>query len=304
MIYKEDKLIQISPVKLIDQFDLNTVAGRDSVVDQIESDIEEYCRQAYDDGPRKHLGASIIGNACERYSWFVFRWAKRELFSGRMQRLFRRGHLEEERIIEYLRGIGCEVVQVDDDGKQIRINGVQGHFGGSCDGNLALPERYGLGDVKILVEFKTSNSKKFSPIKNQGVIKAKPQHWIQSCVYGYKLNINYLLYVCANKDDDDLAIELLELDHELGKMHEEKAEKIINSYYPPPRLSNDPSYFECKYCPFNGICHLDAPLDRNCRSCRYAQPIENGAWKCHVHNAIIPIEFIAQGCEQWKEIER
>lgn len=306
MIYDQPKkLIQLQPISLLDEFTLATVAGRDTIADQIRKDIDEYCQQAYDDGPRKHLGASIIGNSCERYSWFVFRWAKREIFSGRMQRLFQRGHLEEARIIEYLVGVGFKVVQVSEDGKQIRINGVSGHFGGSCDGNANLPERYGpVSQTTILVEFKTSNSKKFSPIRNTGVVKAKPQHWIQSCVYGFKLQIQYLLYICANKDDDDLAIELLEIDQELGKMHEEKAEKIINSYYSPPRLNNDPSHWECKYCPYNGVCHLNAPLDRNCRSCRYAQPVANGEWYCHVNSGIIPVDFIAKGCDTWKEIER
>ena len=88
---------------------LNAPGIATAVAKRIKEDIDGYCAKAYDDGPRWHLGASIIGNPCSRYLWFIFRWALHEKFTGRMQRLFNRGHREEARFIEWLRGIGFEV---------------------------------------------------------------------------------------------------------------------------------------------------------------------------------------------------
>jgi len=44
--------------------------------------------------------------------------------------------------------------------------------------------------------------------------------------------------------------------------------------------------------------HLNAPVEINCRSCRYAKPVENKQWYCGLpaHNAIIPDDFIPKGC--------
>lgn len=62
-----------------------------------------------EDGRRAHLGASLIGRKCNRELWYSFRWAANKNFSGRLYRLFDRGHEEEFRFVEYLRQIGCEV---------------------------------------------------------------------------------------------------------------------------------------------------------------------------------------------------
>lgn len=308
MIYNDSKpkLVTISPVRDIakNSFNLETVAGRDAIAEQIEDDIDEYCQKAYSDARRTHLGASIIGHNCDRYSWFAFRWMKTEEFSGRMQRLFNRGHRTEDRFVEWLEGVGFEVKQVEADGKQIRIAHASGHFGGSCDGNGVLPTRYGNFPDKLLFEFKTSNDKGFKDIKSMGVVKAKPRHWIQACVYAVKLGIKYILYVCVNKNDDELDIELLAVDEAIGELHLSRAQFIINSYDPPSRISNNASHWECKFCPMNGICHLGEQPEKNCRSCQYAQAVEDKQWKCHFYNAIIPPEHIASGCDNWTPLPR
>jgi len=76
---------------------------------RILEDIDEYCVRTYDGGHRWHLGASLIGRECKRYLWYVFRWCLHEKTTGRQQRLFNRGHREEERFIEWLEGIGFKI---------------------------------------------------------------------------------------------------------------------------------------------------------------------------------------------------
>jgi hypothetical protein len=57
--------------------------------------------------PRPHLGASQIGNDCNRALWYSFRWAVWPHFDGRTLRLFDRGQREEAVFVEELRRIGA-----------------------------------------------------------------------------------------------------------------------------------------------------------------------------------------------------
>ena len=87
-----------------------------------------------DEAPfRAHLGASLIGRKCNRELWYSFHWTTQKNFDGRMLRLFNRGHLEEPRFVAALQMIGCKVHQYDANGKQFRIAGHNGHYGGSLD---------------------------------------------------------------------------------------------------------------------------------------------------------------------------
>lgn len=93
--------------------DLSKPGARKSLSKQILADIDEWCAEEYDDGHRTHLGTSLIGHDCDMYLWLIFRWVKHHKHTGRQQRLFQRGHLEEARFTEYLRGIGFEVQEYD-----------------------------------------------------------------------------------------------------------------------------------------------------------------------------------------------
>src|SRR5690606_19393029 len=103
---------------------------------------------------RWHLGGSLIGHDCSYYLWLVFRWCIHEKSEGadekehnnigRIQRLFNRGHREEDRFVEFLKGIGCQIWTHDENGNQFRMSGVNGHFGGSIDGVIKLPPSYGI----------------------------------------------------------------------------------------------------------------------------------------------------------------
>lgn len=73
--------------------------------------INSKLEKAQDIGGRRHLGGSLIGRKCLRELWYHFRWALPPAHSGRMLRLFNRGHLEEFRFVKYLRDIGVEMYE-------------------------------------------------------------------------------------------------------------------------------------------------------------------------------------------------
>lgn len=193
---------------------------------------------------------------------------------------------------------------VFDKGKaQIRISGCQGHFGGSVDAVIKLPERYGMQNVLFLGEYKTSGTgRKFDDLVKQGCQIKKHQHFAQQAIYGYKLGIEYGIYIVVNKDNDDLYIEVIKLDWELGKQLEEKAEKIIFASEPPERIAMSKDYFDCKWCDYKEICWGDNKnVDKNCRSCVCCKPVDEANWECSIYG-IVPKEFIKTGCNDWESI--
>lgn len=302
----DTKKIELGPLpeNKLEEAILETAYGRDAIADLIEDQINEYCFLAYNDGNRNHLGASEIGQDCLFALWAKFRWLFEEKFSGRMQRLFQRGHIMEPHYIAWLAAIDIHVQQVDSStGKQYRFEAVNGHFGGSCDGIAVFGPRWGaLAGKRILLECKTNRDSDFDKLKSIGVIKHLPKHYKQQCTYGKQLGLEFALYININKNNDELDVEVLALDWTIGEDDLKKAEFIILSQLPPPKISTNPSDYRCKYCPAFNVCHLgEAPL-KSCRSCAAAKPIENKQWYCQMWNNVIPADFIKTGCEAWTSI--
>lgn len=239
-----------------------------------ESDAEE--------GNRPHLGASLIGHACERFLWLTFRWVEAKKFPGRMLRLFETGQLEESRFVKNLRRIGIEIHDVTPDGKQWRVSDLGGHFGGSMDGaGAGFPEAPKTWHV---IEFKTHNDKSFNDLVKNGVQKAKPQHYAQMQVYMGLTGMERAFYLAVNKNTDELYEERVTFDPiEFAKL-KARAERVINANEPPLRCSNDPSWYQCKMCDFHEHCHGEKAPAVNCRTCAHSTPItavgDNGFWHC------------------------
>lgn len=322
------------------------------IAQQLLIDIDNYCNKKWENGFRTHLGASEIGTDCQRKLWYRFRWIVKPEFEPRMKRLLNRGHMEEERILDYLRGIGCVVKPFDDSYRllidltdnsryfcvhcndpvfdeldsmgvidvsndflhikkaneqgvkypaQYSCSAVEGHFGGSCDGRGYLPKHYGI-EEEILFEFKTANEKSFNGLLKDGMQKHQPLHYAQCCAYGYLMKLNYVCYVSACKNDDRLYLEILPLNHKTGEMRVMTADRVIKSREPLPRLFENPTYYICKRCECFSVCHGDGKPEKNCRSCKFAEPAKEKQWICNKHNCVIPDEQMTEEWECWESI--
>lgn len=246
---------------------------------------------------RTRLGAGIIENPCSRYLWYSFRWVKPRIVSAISARVFKRGDLEEPRIVEMLEGGGFRVKVKREDGKPFFVSDVNGHFGGGLDGVLEMT----LDDVvrRLVAEFKTSKGgAKFNNLVKRGVEVERPLHYGQMCVYGRLMGLEYGVYICACKNDDDLHVEIVKLNIELADQLLQKARTVINATYPPEKISKNSAFFKCKQCDMWGICHNEEPVAMNCRSCINANPIENGDWFCAVYKQTIPKDCIINGCAE------
>ncbi len=264
-----------------------------------------------DDGWRHHLGASLLGEKCERSLWYSFRWATRTRHAGRMLRLFETGQLEEARFVADLRSIGVEVYEYDESGdwlenlyrkgRQIEVRDPFGHVGGSLDAIIrGIPEAPKSWHV---AEFKTHNNKSFNLLLKDGVLKAKPRHYTQMQTYMHLLGVERFFYLGKNKDTDALYTERGHYDAEFAIRALAKGNRVVNSPRPPSRISEDPSWFECRFCDHHAVCFDGARPERHCRSCINSTPVEGGTWACEASgSAEIPKDFQKVGCPMHRYI--
>lgn len=229
---------------------------------------------------------------------------------------------------------GNPLIDVTEDPVHIRRSGetleqygfrtLGGHHGGNTDGQvrglealfpgLELP---GFG----LLEFKTHGEKSFiqlagalvdwrkhvtdpaaAPFTGKGVLTAKPEHYVQMQVYMHRLGLSWALYVAVCKNTDDLYFELVFAKPELGEAYADRAAKVIAARHPPARLTNNPTWFVCKFCDFRDICHHAKAKSKNCRTCIYSKAEETGGWTCELYHQTLPPDFMPKGCDRYEEI--
>ncbi len=256
-----------------------------------------------EDGYRTHLGASVIGRQCPREVYYGWRWFKQVRFSGRMLRLFNRGHLEEGRIIAALLTIGVQVYQQDETGQQFRITHANGHIGGSGDGKVV-----GIPDLPVgttaLAEFKTYNEKLFAKLKAGGVKEAKPEHYTQMTIYMEKMGIPVGVYFGINKNDDEIYAEIIVLNRYHADEYLTLGESIAFAETPPNRISTTPGDWRCTYCDYRKECFKlpGAQIARNCRTCQHSIPLQSGEWYCNMQaKPLSKAEQIA-GCGAYESL--
>jgi len=251
--------------------------------------IDEQTEANVEDWRRAHLGDSIIGDPCERLLWYSFRWFTAPEFPGRILRLFRRGQNEEATIVADLRMAGVTVSEGPAEGEQWRFSSLGGHFGGSMDAAILglheAPKTWHVG------EFKTHNKKSFDLLVKDGVQKSKEKHFAQMQSYMHKSGMTRAVYIAVCKDDDRYYLERIHYDKYFAGELQEKAERIIFATEPPPKLSERPDYYLCKWCSHYQICHqAQTTEERNCRTCKFSTPLEDGGWLCTKYTCMLDVD--------------
>lgn len=272
-----------------------------SVVDPVADAIYGYYVAKYGNEPaRGYLGASALGKPCSRALWYGFRWAKPANFPGRIHRLFQTGHLQEPRVVADLRGIGCVVEEVDPQtGRQWSFSeeSTGHHLAGNLDGKVSgVP---GAPKTKHVLEIKTSSEKQFRVMQKDGVQKAKPEHYAQMQLYMHWSKCVCALYVVVNKDTDEIYTERVKYVHDTAHALIDKAMAIIQADTPPAKISEDATWFECKFCDYHAMCHGQEVPAVTCRSCAHSTPVPTGnaAWTCGRYGCEIPPEGQREGCD-------
>ena len=249
---------------------------------------------------RPYLGGSILGDPCARRLWLGLRWTVRERFDGRTLRLFDTGHREEARLLDELRAIGLDVWDRQPDGRQFSVEAFGGHVRGHLDAVArGLPEA---PKTPHLVDVKTISSKKLAELLRHGFRTQYPRYWAQGQIYMGLMELERAVFVFVCKDDDTIHLERFDFDQAEFDRLLERAERIVFSAEPPPRLSEDPAWFACKWCHFHGHCHGAAAPAATCRSCVHVTPERAGGWRCEKLGTALTVEHQRRGCDDHRVI--
>lgn len=243
-----------------------------------------------DDRQRPYLGLSGLGETCWKKLWLQWRHCFKPSFPPRILRLFRRGDREEFVIVWMLRGIGFEVFEVDEDGKQFSISDVEGHVKGNLDGVAKIPAEFwlpGIEPTPLLTEFKTVNDAGFKKFVADGVEKTNKKYYGQMQGYTGHMKLKGAIFIAVNKNDDDIYIEFVAAKKNKFNALMDKAVDIVSAQSPPDRIPHaSPTYWDfktkegCKYCDALQICFKNAPSQKICRTCLHASPGPDKSWIC------------------------
>jgi hypothetical protein len=213
---------------------------------------------------RLYLGASAIGDECERRLAYSFHQTPKDEgadFQGRTLRIFDMGHDGEERMAEYLRLAGFNLLTHDPEtGKQFGMSDAGGKFRGHLDGIVidgpAIP---GL-KYPMVWENKMLGGKSWSDVQKKGLKDSKPTYYAQVQVYmGYK-DAGLCLFSAINRDTGEIYIEMVNFDARECQSYIDKAVRIVSSRVPEEmgKAGRGIDDFKCKFCDYKRRCHGQA----------------------------------------------
>lgn len=239
--------------------------------------------------PRPHLGGSVIGHPCRRYLLYHFRWAYMNKIEARIERIFRLGDAIEIQIVKALESIDIEVKP------QVKVTSPHGFGGGTADGILnRVPD---LGD-NVLFEAKSMNHTNFQNLTKKGVLAAFPKYYAQMQMYMGRLELEFGLFVAMNKNTSELYFEKLPFDQVVFEtLCDTEVDVLMATHIEEfPRLSNYPNWHQCKFCEAQDVCHNEAPVKENCRTCEHAEMREPGQWVCLQSEVNLTPKMQEEGC--------
>ena len=243
---------------------------------------------------RPYIGMSGLLGKCQRYIWYNFRWAYPRMTTKRTDRLFKRGDLEEPRVIRDLEKAGIKVGYCLDD--QIELVDQTGHIRGHPDGcadNVPTAEK-----TTHTLEVKTMANKYYQNFKRLGLAKSDPPYWGQCHTYCGEMGNTRILFVCTNKDTEERTYMRYEYDKEVHRDCMSIAMDVLTSEGPPKQIG-DITWWECKMCPALGVCHKGEPIKRTCRTCEYVNIEMEGKWSCGFHGKELSYDDQMAACDNY-----
>lgn len=279
--------------------------------DDIDPTLEaadEALEEEYNANQRKSsgsIGMGTIGDSCSRKLWYRFRRAKKVRFNAKTVKAFVDGHTGEALQAERLRRVkGIELITHIND-NQIEFKWFNGHVRGFCDGQilglLQAPKSWHIWEHKQTNEKKLEKLKKLKEEKGEknALYAWDPTYHAQAQLYMHFSGFSRHYMTIATPGGRETISCRTDYDKEYALKLLEKAESIIFTDDAPSRISNTPSWYECKFCDFQDICHEKKLPEINCKTCLHATAERQGGWTCAYYGAaeIVDEAMLCQGSE-------
>lgn len=263
---------------------------QDSLTEIMESGLVE---QEY----RPYIGMSGLLGKCPRYLWYNFRWAYSRLTTKRTDRLFKRGDLEEPRVVRDLEKAGAKVGYALDD--QVELVDQTGHIAGHPDGvvdNVPTAEK-----TTHLLEVKTMADKYYKNFLRLGLEKSDPVYWGQCQTYCGEMALTRILFIATNKNTEERTYMRYHYDKSVHDECMSLGMDVLTSEGPPKKIG-DRTWYECKMCPAKEVCHYEHPIKKTCRTCIQSNIEMEGKWSCELKQKELSYDEQMAACGDYEQL--
>ena len=215
--------------------------------------------------PRDYLGASRLGVSCARALQYEFAKAPVDPgrdADGRLLRIFRRGHVIEDCMVDWLRAAGFDLRTRKANGDQFGFSAAGGRLQGHIDGVIVGGPN---GFVyPALWENKCLGSKSWRDLEKSGLAVSKPVYAAQVAIYQAYLELHEqpAIFTAVNADTMEIYTELVPFDAALAQRMSDRALTVISATEAGellPRAFHDPTHFECRMCAWQDRCWRNTP---------------------------------------------
>lgn len=209
---------------------------------------------------RQYLGASMWGDPCDRKLAYQFHQTPIDEgrgFSPEILRVFDMGHDCEDRVAEYVKLAGFDLVTHKQDGSQFGFSAADGKLKGHIDGVIIMgPQIPGL-EYPVLWENKGLNDKSWNDTVKKGVKVSKPLYYAQAQTYMAYMDLpKGCMFTILNRNTGEMHAELIKFDARAAQVASDRAVRVIATASPleMARCTNDSADLRCKFCDFRIRC--------------------------------------------------
>lgn len=195
---------------------------------------------------RDYIGASGIGADCLRQIWYEFKGYEAESVPTKTRRTWAIGRHLESLILDWLSDAGITIVRQWADLQADGMAYFKGHLDSVWIKN---------GKPFAIIEIKTAKDASFNVFVKKGLRTWNPQYYAQIQSYMGMSGIHKAYIVVLNKDNSEIADELVEFDEAFYQTLKNKATMVANANVAPPKINGSPLWYQCKMCKFNKVCH-------------------------------------------------
>ena len=202
--------------------------------------------------PRRYIGASSIGKACNRSIWYAFSGVRGQVVPASLRITFDVGKYLEGMLSDYVELSGIRIERPNEANNYLFVQDEEVPiFQGHMDAVIYF------GDTpSAVLEIKTAKHSSFQHFKKHGLKDWSPSYYAQLQAYMGMGGFSRAVILVLDKDTSELHHEWIIYDdifyHELRM----KALAISTIGEPPEKINKSPFYFICSRCQFKNICHF------------------------------------------------
>jgi hypothetical protein len=204
------------------------------------------------DTPRDYVGASSIGNHCERKVWYQYKGVSYQCPST-LKITFEIGRRLEAMIIDYLSLSNIKIIRPTSENPLFCFDKDLPSFSGHMDALIELSD-----GRRAILEIKTAKASSYAkfanPIKG-GVKNWNPQYYSQIQSYMGMTGIHDAVFFVINKDSSECQEEWVKFNSLFYDELKVKATRIIDSVEEPERINKNPIFYLCQMCGYKEKCH-------------------------------------------------